>query len=83
MAQRGRPPSITEEYRSVSWRSVRPLHRASERDPARVEQWQREEFPAIQRQAKADNAMIFFADAAGRLRCYAAAQFRSLYQWPP
>jgi hypothetical protein len=67
MAQRGRPPRITEEHRAVSWRSFRPLHRASERDPAGVEQWQREEFPAIQRQVKADNAMIFFADEAGRI----------------
>jgi transposase len=30
-----------------------------------VEQWQREEFPAIQRQVEVDNAMIFFADEAG------------------
>ena len=31
-----------------------------------MEQWQREDFPAIQRQAKKENTMIFFADDAGR-----------------
>jgi hypothetical protein len=29
-----------------------------------VEQWRREEFRAIQRQAKADNVLIVFADEA-------------------
>ena len=40
----------------------RPLHRAYERGPAWVEPWWLEEFSAIQRQAKADNALIFFTD---------------------
>jgi transposase len=56
----------------------RPLRRAYEQDPARVEQWRREEFPAIQRQAKAENAMIFFADEAGMRSDYHAG-----HTWAP
>jgi hypothetical protein len=43
-----------------------------------VEQWQREEFPAIQRQAKADNAMIVFADEAG-----VRSNYHTGHTWAP
>ena len=43
----------------------RLLRRACERDPARVELWQREDFSAIQPQAKAEDAMICRADETG------------------
>jgi len=51
--------------RRLSFSPQRPLRRAYEPDLARVEQWLGEEFPAIQRQAKAENASIFFADYTG------------------
>jgi transposase len=43
----------------------KPLQRAYQRDPAAIEKWQRETFPAIARQAKADGAEIFFWDESG------------------
>jgi len=43
----------------------RPLWRAYQQDPAKVEQWMREEFPAIRAQAKRLGAEIWFGDEAG------------------
>jgi transposase len=43
----------------------RPLRRALEQDPKAVEQWLEERYPAIQRQAKRENARIFWGDEMG------------------
>ena len=43
----------------------KPLQRAYQRDPEAVEKWQRETYPAIARQAKAEGAEIFFWDESG------------------
>lgn len=43
----------------------RPLYRAYQQDPERVERWLKEEFPALQKQAKKEKAEIFFGDEAG------------------
>lgn len=43
----------------------KPLQRAYQRDPQAVEQWQRETYPAIVREAKAEGAEIFFWDESG------------------
>ncbi len=43
----------------------KPLQRAYHRDPEAVERWQRETFPAIAKQAKAEGAEIFFWDESG------------------
>lgn len=43
----------------------RPLWRAHQQDPERVQQWLEVEYPAIRAQAKEENARIFFADEAG------------------
>jgi transposase len=43
----------------------KPLRRAYERDPAAVERWKREEYPAIVKQAKAENAEIHWGDQLG------------------
>jgi len=43
----------------------KPLHRAWQRNPERVQQWLNEEFPAIQKLAKKEKAQIFFGDEAG------------------
>ena len=43
----------------------KPLERAYQRDPEAIERWQRETYPAIARQAKAEGAEIFFWDEFG------------------
>ena len=43
----------------------KPLQRAYQRDPEAIEKWQRETYPAIARQAKAEGAEIFFWDESG------------------
>ena len=43
----------------------KPLQRAYQRDPEAIEKWQRETFPAIAAQAKAEGADIFFWDESG------------------
>ncbi len=43
----------------------KPLERAYQRDPEAIERWQRETYPAIARQAKAEGAEIFFWDESG------------------
>jgi transposase len=43
----------------------KPLQRAYQRDPEAIERWQRQTYPAIVRQAKAQKAEIFFWDESG------------------
>ena len=43
----------------------KPLQRAYQRDPAAIERWQRETYPAIAGQAKADGGEVFFWDESG------------------
>lgn len=43
----------------------KPLQRAYQRDPAAIERWQRETYPAIARLAKRDKAEIYFWDESG------------------
>lgn len=43
----------------------KPLQRAYQRDPEAIEKWRRERYPAIARQAKEENADIFFWDESG------------------
>ena len=43
----------------------KPLQRAYQRDPQAIEKWQRETYPAIAKQAKAEGAEIFFWDESG------------------
>lgn len=43
----------------------RPLWRAYQQDPAAIDQWLKDEFPAIQAEAKKLKAQIFFGDEAG------------------
>lgn len=43
----------------------KPLQRAYQRDPEAIATWQRETFPAIARQAKAERAEVFFWDESG------------------
>ena len=43
----------------------KPLQRAYQRDPEAIETWQREQFPAIARQAKASGGEVYFWDESG------------------
>lgn len=43
----------------------KPLQRAYQRDPAAIERWQREIYPSIARQAKAEGGDVFFWDESG------------------
>jgi transposase len=43
----------------------RPLWRAWQADPEAVQKWKTEQFPAIRAQAKAEGAIVYFADEAG------------------
>src|SRR5499427_6613994 len=43
----------------------KPLQRAYQRDPAAIEAWQRERYPAIARQAKASGGEVYFWDQSG------------------
>jgi len=43
----------------------KPLQRAYQRDPEAIERWQREAYPAIARQAKAEGGEVFFWDESG------------------
>jgi len=43
----------------------KPLRRAYERDPEKVEQWLNQDFPKLRRRAKKLGATIFFLDEAG------------------
>jgi transposase len=56
--------SVGRLLRKLGLSPQRPLARAYQRDPQMVESWLREQFPAIQREAKRVGAQIFFADEA-------------------
>ena len=43
----------------------KPLQRAYQRDPEAIERWQREEFPAIAKRAKASGGEVYFWDESG------------------
>lgn len=51
----------------------KPLRRAYERDPAAIEKWKREDYPALAQRARRCGADIFFLDEAG-IRSDAALQ---------
>lgn len=57
--------SIGRLLKQLGLTCQRPLFRASEQDPARVEYWLKTAYPQIRQLAKEQNAAIFFADEAG------------------
>jgi transposase len=56
----------------------RPLERASQQDPKKVEQWLHQQYPAIKQEAKKEKREIYFSDEAG---FHATAQYGST--WAP
>ena len=57
--------SVGGLLRKLGMSPQRPLHRAYQQNPEAVDRWKREEYPAIQAQAEAAGAVIYFADEAG------------------
>lgn len=54
--------SVSRLLRQLGLSPQKPLFRAYQQNPDLVNQWKREVFPAIQKQAKQEGAMIFFLD---------------------
>ncbi len=50
--------------KKIGMSAQRPLYRSWKQDPARVEKWKREEYPAIKARAAKEGATILFADEA-------------------
>lgn len=57
--------SVCRLLHQLGLSAQRPLWRAYQRDPAAAEKWLREEFPAIQAQARKAGAQVWFGDEAG------------------
>jgi len=57
--------SVGRLMRRLGFSPQRPLYRAWQQDPARVERWRAEEYPRIAARAKREGALIFFADESG------------------
>jgi transposase len=57
--------SVGRLLKKLGLSAQRPLRRAWQADPEAVERWQREEFPATRKKAKAEGATIYFGDEAG------------------
>jgi transposase len=57
--------SVGRLLRQLGLTCQRPLTRAFQQDPARVQRWLAEEYPQIKALAKATGAAIFFGDEAG------------------
>ena len=57
--------SVGRLLRKLGMSPQRPLHRAYQQNPEAVDRWKREQYPAIQAQAEAAGAVIYFADEAG------------------
>jgi transposase len=57
--------SVGKLLASLDITPQKPLRRAYERDPLRVEQWRQRDYPQLKRRAKQQGAKIFFLDEAG------------------
>jgi transposase len=57
--------SVGRIMRTLGFTPQKPLHRAYQQDPVLVEKWRKEDYPKIQKRAKKEKAIIFFADEAG------------------
>jgi len=57
--------SVGRLLKKLGLTAQRPLRRAYQKDPEKVEKWLNEEYPAIKALAKSEKATIFFGDEAG------------------
>ena len=51
--------------RAWGYTPQKPISKASEQKPEKVQKWLKEEFPAIKKKAKREKAMIYFGDETG------------------
>jgi transposase len=51
--------------KSWGYTPQKPISKAFEQKPEKVQQWLKKEFPAIKRKAKKENAVIYFGDETG------------------
>ena len=51
--------------KEIGFSKQKPLQRAYEQDPEKVERWLNEEYPSIKKEAKKESRMIYFGDEAG------------------
>ncbi len=59
------PSTIGRILGRLGFSPQRPLHRAYQQNPEAVQTWKTETFPKIRKQAKKQNAAVYFADQAG------------------
>lgn len=57
--------AVGRMLRRLGLSPLRPLFRAYQQDPQAVQRWREEEYPAIQKLAKKEGAVIYFGDEAG------------------
>ena len=75
--------SVSRLLGQVGLSAQRPLWRAYQQDPAKVEQWLQTEYPKIAARAKRQQAQIFFGDEAGvRSDCHAGTTWAPRGQTP-
>ena len=56
---------VSRILKEIGFSKQKPLQRAFEQDPFKVEQWLRKEYPSIKKEAKKEGRSIYFGDEAG------------------
>jgi len=57
--------TVSRILKSIGYTKQKPLYRAWQQDPKKVEQWLKVEYPRIKKEAKKENRSIWFEDEAG------------------
>jgi transposase len=57
--------SVGRIMKILGFSPQKPLYQAWQQDPVRVKRWEKEDFPAIQEEARKKGAMLYFADESG------------------
>jgi transposase len=70
--------SVGRWLRALGLSPQKPLHRAYQADPAAVQAWKEEQYPAIHARAKAEGATIYFLDEAS-----VRSDYRTGTTWAP
>lgn len=56
---------VSRILKEIGFSKQKPLQRAFEQDPLKVEQWLKKDYPTIKREAKKEARSIYFGDEAG------------------
>jgi transposase len=57
--------AVSRIMKTLGFSPQKPLYQAWQQDPELVRQWEQTTYPAIQAEAKRNNAMLYFADESG------------------